>query len=57
MFKLSSSSEERLSGVDDRLKRVVELALTISKVDFGIPKFGGLRTEEEQYQLFSSVRS
>lgn len=57
MFKLSDNSKVRLSGVDERLIEVVELALSISKVDFGIPKFGGLRTEEDQYQLYSEGSS
>ena len=52
MFKLSERSKERLSGVDPRLINIVNLALTISKIDFGIPADGGLRTEDQQHALF-----
>lgn len=57
MFTLSASSDKRLEGVDDRIIQIVELALTISKVDFGIPRFGGIRTAAEQYQLFTEKAS
>ena len=52
MFKLSSRSKDRLQGVDSRIIEIIDLALTISKVDFGIPGDGGLRTKERQLQLF-----
>lgn len=55
MFKLGTRSRERLSGVDSRLIEVVELALTISPIDFGIPEYGGLRTVEDQQKLFNAV--
>ena len=51
-FKLSKTSKERLSGVEAKPKAIIYRALEISKVDFGIPEFGGLRTAEEQNQLF-----
>ena len=51
-YSLSGKSKLRLSGVDSDLVKVVDLALTISKVDFGIPEFGGLRTQAEQHSLF-----
>lgn len=52
MFKLSNSSKDRLKGVDARLIEVIELALSISLVDFGIPSDGGLRTPKRQNELF-----
>ncbi len=52
-FKLSKRSEERLEGVDERIIDIVDLALKITRVDFGIPEYGGTRTEEEQALLFS----
>jgi len=52
MFKLSNTSKERLSGVDGRIVEIVDLALTITKIDFGIPASGGFRTKEEQELLF-----
>ena len=52
MFKLSKTSKERLQGVDPRIIEIIDLALTITKIDFGIPEFGGIRTAEEQKRLF-----
>ncbi len=51
MFRFSKTSESRMSDVDPRLIEVARRALEISKIDFGIPQFGGLRTAEEQNQL------
>ena len=52
MFKLSSTSLRRLEGVDDRLLDIIDMALKISLVDFGIPADGGVRTAERQNELF-----
>lgn len=52
MFKLGKNSKKNLYGVDADLYKVVELALTITKIDFGIPTDGGLRTAERQNELF-----
>lgn len=57
MFRFSRTSEARLSTVDERLQAIARRAIQISKVDFGIPEFGGLRTAEEQNVLFSRGRS
>ena len=43
MFKLGTRSEERLKGVDPRIMKIIQLALTISVIDFSIPKHGGFR--------------
>ena len=51
MFKLSQTSIDRLQGVDDRIIKIIRLALEITKIDFGIPEHGGLRTEQEQKAL------
>ena len=51
-FVLSTSSSERLAGVNPELIKVVNLALTISKIDFGIPADGGIRTTARQHELF-----
>ena len=56
-FKLSNKSKERLKGVDYRLIKVIDLALAISAVDFGIPEFGGFRTTEQQAHLFEMKKS
>lgn len=52
MFKLSNTSKQRLQGVNPELLRVIDLALTISLIDFGIPADGGIRTAERQNELF-----
>tara|TARA_R110000796_G_scaffold64465_1_gene149385 strand:+ start:3839 stop:4225 length:387 start_codon:yes stop_codon:yes gene_type:complete len=52
MFFLGETSRKNLYGVDAELYKVVELALTISKIDFGIPSDGGLRTAERQNELY-----
>ena len=51
-YKLSSKSKERLMGVDERILQIVDLALTISNMDFGIPADGGIRTAARQKELF-----
>ena len=52
MFKLSERSKQRREGVDPKLIEISNLAIQISKIDFGIPGNGGLRTAETQNQLF-----
>lgn len=51
-FRLGNRSRERLNGVDARVIEIIELALTISIIDFGIPQHGGLRTAAVQRELF-----
>ena len=46
MFKLSKRSHDRLFGVDPRLVAVVNSAIGITKVDFGVTE--GLRTRDTQ---------
>jgi peptidoglycan L-alanyl-D-glutamate endopeptidase CwlK len=50
-FKLSQRSLDRLEGVDERMVSLAKYAIGITKVDFGIPHLGGLRTMEQQRQL------
>ena len=57
MFKLGTNSIQNLDGVNSELYKVIELALTISKVDFGIPRDGGLRTAERQNELYKDKKS
>jgi hypothetical protein len=56
-FKFGQASLNRLQSVDERLQRIANLALSISKVDFGIPSNGGLRTAEEQNRLYHGGKS
>lgn len=57
MFKLSKNSRNNLTGVNPEIIKIVELALTLTKVDFGIPKDGGLRTATQQRELFHAGKS
>jgi len=54
LFSLGKKSIENLIGVDDELIGVIELAMEITKVDFGIPSTGGYRVEAEQAKLFTA---
>lgn len=56
-FRFGASSLANRAGVDQRLVEISDLALTISKIDFGIPRYGGLRTVEDQQQLFNDGKS
>jgi len=42
-----------LSGVDDRLIDIADVAIKLSPIDFGIPSTGGLRTQQDQAKLFT----
>jgi peptidoglycan L-alanyl-D-glutamate endopeptidase CwlK len=55
MFKLSKRSHDRLFGVDPRLVAVVNSAIGITKVDFGVTE--GLRTRETQEMYFRTGKS
>lgn len=57
MYKFSTSSLQRMKGIDPRLKQIAELAIIITPIDFGIPKDGGFRTPERQNALFNEGRS
>lgn len=54
-FKLSQRSLDRLDGVNEQLVGVVNRAISITKVDFGV--ICGLRTEAEQRALVESGAS
>lgn len=54
-FKLSRRSKKNLKGIDDRLYELVERSLKKSNHDFGIPQYGGLRTPQEQNNLFHKI--
>ena len=51
-FAFSQSSLERREGVDQRLIDISDLAIRLTKVDFGIPGDGGIRTEARQNELY-----
>jgi peptidoglycan L-alanyl-D-glutamate endopeptidase CwlK len=54
-FKLSTNSLKHLEGIDARLIELATEAIKTTKVDFGIPKTGGLRTSAEQRELFNKI--
>ena len=54
-FKLSSRSLSRLEGVNPDLIEVVKLAITMTKVDFGVIE--GVRSIERQRELVASGAS
>lgn len=56
-FLFSERSIDRMFGVNDDLVRVAHRALQITKVDFGIPQYGGRRSTEEQRHLFVTGKS
>jgi len=51
-FKLSDRSLQRMRGVNPKLINVILLAIRRTPIDFGVAWMGGLRTPEEQNQLF-----
>ena len=57
MFEFSKQSEENMEGVDPRLKAIAHKALGLSPIDFGIPGSGGLRTEQQQHELYLAGKS
>lgn len=52
MYSLSTRSESNLRGVHPDLVKVVRLALTYSKYDFGVSK--SVRTLDEQQEKFDA---
>lgn len=57
MYKLSKRSFERLNGIDAILVAILVEGIKESPFDFGIPRSGGLRTAEEQKELFLDKKS
>lgn len=57
MFRFSERSKNRMKGVNPVLVEIMEEAIRLSPIDFGIPPYGGLRTKEEQRELFEAGKS
>lgn len=57
MFALSERSKTNRIGVDPRLIQISDRAIQITKVDFGIGRDGGLRSNERQAELFKTGAS
>ena len=51
-YTFSTRSRQRMERVDYRLKEIADLAITLTLIDFGIPKDGGKRTADRQRELF-----
>lgn len=56
-FSLSTRSISHMFGMDSRLITVAYRAIEITKIDFGIPATGGLRTADQQNALFQDGKS
>jgi peptidoglycan L-alanyl-D-glutamate endopeptidase CwlK len=54
-YKLSRRSLDKLEGVDESLVAVVNMAITLTKIDFGVIQ--GLRTVEQQKELVAKGAS
>ena len=54
-YKLSTRSQEKLVGINSELKKVVCLAITYTKIDFGVIE--GVRTVVQQKALVESGAS
>ena len=54
-FKLSQRSRDKLEGVDAGLIAVVDYAIAVTKIDFGV--ICGLRSIEEQRELVAKGAS
>ena len=56
-FKFSARSNELLDTINPALADVMRAAIKVSPIDFGIPPFGGLRTAEQQNELYFAGKS
>lgn len=54
-FKLGKNSRKNIKGVRDSIITLIERVLEKSEHDFGIPRYGGLRTAQEQNNLFHQI--
>jgi peptidoglycan LD-endopeptidase CwlK len=57
MYKFGDASISRIGKVHQLLQRLANGTIEKSDFDFGIPSTGGLRTTEEQYELFKKGNS
>tara|TARA_R110000850_G_scaffold79483_2_gene171391 strand:- start:782 stop:1195 length:414 start_codon:yes stop_codon:yes gene_type:complete len=57
MYKLSNKSRTRISGIKPVLIDVLIEGIKESPFDFGIPEDGGLRTDQDQLDMFAIGRT
>lgn len=56
-YRFSNKSLQRLETVKPELQLLFKEALKRSPIDFGIPQYGGLRTIEQQQDLYAQGRT
>ena len=56
-YKLSNRSKTNLTGVRPDLIELIEEAILDSPYDFGVPKYGGKRTQGDQAELYAIGRT
>ena len=56
-FQFGQSSLNNRTGIDSRLIEILDRAIQLSIIDFGIPSSGGLRTADDQAKLFTAGKS
>jgi len=56
-FKLGKNSKLNRIGVDPKLIEIDDLAITLTKVDYGHGKDAGVRTDKRQNALYLSAKS
>jgi len=57
MNNLSTRSKDRLEGIEEVLISIIETGISTCPYDFGIPKDGGLRTDEAQIDMYAKGRT
>ena len=57
VYKFGDASLRNMEGVHSQLVTIFRVALSVSPIDFGIPETGGLRTAEEQNDLYKRDKS
>lgn len=57
MYNLSRRSRGRLEGVLPVIIEIIEEGIKDSPYDFGIPQYGGVRTVEDQQELYAKGRT
>lgn len=57
MYKLSKRSLSELEGIESVLIDIIKEGVKDSPFDFGIPEDGGLRTDEDQIDMYAIGRT
>ena len=54
-YKFSRNSKKNMKGIREEIIQLAERVLAKSPHDFGVPKYGGKRTPQEQNNLFHQI--